>query len=357
VDTELMMIKKDMIVTGLMSGTSLDGLDICTVKFDATGAWDILDFYCETYTDQWRRKLGGARDLNGLDLTRLHVEFGRFQAEAVKDRMMVAGIRPDAVAAHGHTVFHQPEQGFSLQIGDGETMTAILDIPVITNFRMQDIALGGQGAPLVPAGEVALFPAYDIFLNLGGFANIHVKGEFACDITVCNMALNYLAATVGLDFDPDGKLASSGSPNTDLIEALNHLPFFQRQPPKSLGAEWFIAEFLPVLQAYEHIPPEDRMRSVILHLVLQTRKILGGHQSRILVTGGGALNTFLIGELRRILTDIEFVVPDKILLDGKEALVFAWLGYRRLLGLDNTRHELTGANKSVSGGSLHGVWV
>jgi anhydro-N-acetylmuramic acid kinase len=348
------MLNKETTITGLMSGTSLDGLDICTVRFGDNGSWEILDFDCQAYSDAWKHRLSGGRALSGLELTRLQVEFGRFQAEAVKERMNLTGIRPDAIAAHGHTVFHQPRQGFSLQIGDGETMTAILGLPVVTNFRMQDIALGGQGAPLVPAGEIALFPEYDVFLNLGGFANIHVKGAFACDVTVCNMALNHLAGTVGLEYDADGKLASAGLPNTSLLEDLNTLSYFQQKPPKSLGAEWFSTAFLPVLQAYEHIPLEDRMRSVILHIVLQLEKLLGAQRSKILVTGGGALNQFLLHEFRQRLPNVEFVVPDKVLLEGKEALIFAWLGYRRLLGLENTRHELTGASRSVSSGSVHG---
>lgn len=343
-----------MIVAGLMSGTSLDGLDICTARFTSQGTWEILDFDCQPYSDHWKKRLSKARDLSGLELTRLHVEFGKFQAEAVRDRIRTIGIQPDAVAAHGHTVFHQPEQGFSLQIGEGETMTAILGIPVVCNFRMQDVALGGQGAPLVPAGEIALFPEYDVFLNLGGIANIHVKNKFACDVTVCNMALNYLAGRVGLEFDQDGKLASTGNYNMELIEQLNNLPYFRQKPPKSLGAEWFVSEFLPVLHVYETIPIEDRMRSVIIHNILQLRKLLGGQRPKILVTGGGALNQFLVHEFRRTLIDIEFVVPEKNILEGKEALIFAWLGYRRLLGLENTVRELTGARVHTSSGSLHG---
>jgi anhydro-N-acetylmuramic acid kinase len=348
------MNQKTLTLMGLMSGTSLDGLDIATVRFEADGAWEMLGFHCQPYSEHWRTQLAAARDLSGLELTRLDIDFGQYQAEAVKAVIQQTGILPDAVAAHGHTVFHQPDKGLTLQIGDGETMTALLGLPVITNFRMQDVALGGQGAPLVPPGEIALFPEYSLFLNLGGFANIHVKDFFACDVTVCNLALNYLAGKIGLAYDAEGKIAASGEIIPALLTRLNALSFFQQQAPKSLGIEWFLSDFLPILAAFDQYSEADQLCTLSHHIAFQISRLLEGKKGKMMVTGGGAWNLHLIQLLQEYMPEISILVPERNILEGKEALIFAWLGYRRLLGLPNTMKERTGGGADTSSGSLHG---
>ncbi|MEM7039305.1 MAG: anhydro-N-acetylmuramic acid kinase, partial [Bacteroidota bacterium] len=274
-------------------------------------------------------------------------------------------LKPQFVASHGQTIFHQPEKTFTAQIGDGETMVRYLDCPLVCNFRNKDVAHGGQGAPLVPFGEKWLFPDYRHFLNLGGFANLTV-GETAFDVAPCNMALNWLTSTMvpPLAYDADGALARAGEMNYELYEALEQLDWYQLPPPKSLGTEWFEAQVLPLISNAD-LPVQDRLKTYVMHVVSRVTVALRDLEVReapLVITGGGAHNGYLIEELARSVAGLGISVAEvpTSVIDFKEAIIFAFLGLNTLLGRPNIVAEATGADKAVTGGSIHlppGGWA
>ena len=239
---------------GLMSGTSLDGLDLCCVEFTGdvrTDTWShrIVKTHSLAYDEHWAMSLSNAPNLSGRDLIKLHVEYGHFLGRTVKAFIDRYALDVQLVASHGHTIFHQPESDqFTFQLGDGESMVSYLDCPLVTNFRNKDVALGGQGAPLVPVGEKFLFGSYDMCMNLGGICNISVE-EKGFDICPCNMLLNYLARSHddSLEYDNDGDISASGDIIDTVLDNLNSLQYYQKAPPKSLAREWFADSLLPLL--------------------------------------------------------------------------------------------------------------
>ncbi len=239
---------------GLMSGTSLDGLDICYVEFTGDVETDVWGYRIQKattlpYSEDWRARLREATTLSGVDLIRLHFDYGHFIGQSIKNFIQKEDLKVDFVASHGHTVFHQPERSFTFQLGDGETTSTYLPCPFVCNFRAKDLALGGQGAPLVPSGEKFLFNQTDLCINLGGIANIGKKGEMGYDICPCNIVLNRLAKQFDdqREFDKDGELATRGVVKDDLLEKLEDLEYYKEPPPKSLGTEWISQEILPLL--------------------------------------------------------------------------------------------------------------
>lgn len=237
-----------------MSGSSLDGLDLCCVEFTGdrdTDVWGyrIIKALTIPYDADWTSRLAGARNLSGESLVRLHVEYGHLLGKLIKDFIDGYSLEVEFVASHGHTIFHQPDQNYTFQLGDGETVSRYLDCPFVCNFRNKDVAYGGQGAPFVPCGEKYLFRAYDICINLGGIANIGIRGQKGYDISPCNYVLNKLAAcyNTSLAFDTDGRIASQGQVLNNVLEKLNSLPFYSKPPPKSLGAEWIEENVIPIL--------------------------------------------------------------------------------------------------------------
>ncbi len=354
-------------VIGLMSGTSLDGLDMAACRFsthETRWSFEIVAAENMPYEAQLQQRLLESVNLSGLELSLLDLSLGRFFGEEVKLFCKKYALRPDFISSHGHTVFHQPGRGLTLQIGNPESISHFSGLPVVANFRLEDVLKGGQGAPLVPVGEKFLFPQYRIFLNLGGIANIAVHHEEniqGFDVTICNMALNYLASKKGMAYDKNGDLARSGKVDTTLLEKLNSLPFFKVTGPKSLGYEWFSEEVKPLLDAAA-TPVENILRTVVLHVA---EKICGaikaqpefGNNARVMTTGGGALNSFLMEKLNELgAGKVVFDVPGKQIVEYKEALVFAFLGLRRVLGLSNVSRLVTGAGTDSSAGSLHGAF-
>ncbi|HRY31837.1 MAG TPA: anhydro-N-acetylmuramic acid kinase [Bacteroidales bacterium] len=347
-------------VIGLMSGTSLDGTDLaaCEFHFD-DGRWSFRLLHAETipYSREWYDKLKHAPEMDGLALAMLHKHYGAYLGSLVNAFCRKEGFTPDFVASHGHTVFHRPEEGLTLQAGDGAMLAAQAGFTVICDFRSTDVALGGQGAPLVPAGDRLLFHAYDCCLNLGGFSNISwedpLRGRIACDISPCNMPLNETAALLNLPFDPEGSVAASGKIIPDLLEALNKLEFYFLPPPKSLGREWYLEQFQPLLRTSAR-QAADILASVSHHVAFQVaqicRQIPG---KRMLVTGGGARNIHLIKQIKKLAPQLEVVVPDPMLVDYKEALVFAFLGVLRFSGRINTLASVTGASRDHCGGAVY----
>ena len=242
---------------GVMSGSSLDGVDLCCVEFTGdvlADVWShrIIKATTVAYPPDWTKKLRNAPTYSGADLVKLNVDYGHYVGKLVRDFIDDADLNVNFVASHGHTVFHQPQHGFTYQIGDGETMATYMPCTLVDNFRNKDVALGGQGAPLVPSGEHYLFNGFDVCLNLGGIANVSIC-ERGFDVSPCNMLLNHLAQKhdSSLDYDADGKLARQGSVRDDLLAELDAMPFYMLDPPKSLGREWFDDNVLPILSTHK----------------------------------------------------------------------------------------------------------
>jgi anhydro-N-acetylmuramic acid kinase len=348
---------KEYTVIGLMSGTSLDGLDLACCNFkEEDGNWSFKVIRAETisYSRKWLELLNDAYQKEIHDLNEIDLKFGHHLAEASLDFIKNLGLKPDFIASHGHTIFHKPEQGITLQIGNGEAMSKILGLPVIYDFRSLDISLGGQGAPLVPIGDKLLFNHYDFCVNLGGFANTSydLKGErFAQDISPVNMILNNLSQRIGLVYDRNGELASKGNLNTKLLKALNELPFYGMDAPKSLSREWFEYEFLPIVDKF-NIEIPDLLSTVTEHIAIQIGTSLKiKTKGSALITGGGAHNTYLINRIQAH-TNIKLVIPGNELIDFKEAIVFAFLGVLRMRNEVNCLSSATGANEDCSGGRI-----
>lgn len=344
-------------VCGMMSGTSLDGLDICLAAFrqvDKKWHYKIIQASTIEYDEHWKDILPGLMDLSGEQLMHLHASYGRFLGKSCKTFLEKSGATCDFIASHGHTVFHQPRLGFTFQLGDGAAIAAVSGLPVISDFRSGDVALGGQGAPLVPQGDRLLFPEYDACLNIGGFANISFeKGgdRIAYDICPANKALNHLSKTLGLDFDDGGQIAKSGKILHDLLSQLNSLDFYKATGPKSLGEEWLREVFLPLIDDHGH-RTQDILRTLTEHIAVQISEgIYRGGASRTLVTGGGAYNDFLIDRIREISIK-EIIIPEPKLIEFKEALIFAFLGMLRMENKVNILSAVSGASHDHSGGAI-----
>ncbi|MEX1133018.1 MAG: anhydro-N-acetylmuramic acid kinase [Flavobacteriales bacterium] len=338
-----------------MSGSSLDGLDLalCVLEL-AHGRWsfNIQEARTVPYDAAFQQRLIDAMVGSAMDLARLHRDIGDLIGAACKD--LLAGRKVDLIASHGHTLFHKPEEGLTIQIGCGARIAAITGITTVCDFRSMDVALGGQGAPLVPLGEKLLFWQHKAFLNIGGICNIALHGhERVIGYDVCNgnQALNFLAAEAGLPYDANGVLARSGKIDAALLDKLNALPFHQQAPPRSLGREWFDEQVKPLL-ADRSTPLPDRMRTVIEHIAQQLAKGLKGAAGSVLVTGGGAHNDFLMERLRST-SPVHVEVPTGDIVDFKEALIFALLGVLRLRGEVNALASVTGAERDSIGGALY----
>ena len=352
-------MKKVFRALGLMSGTSLDGLDIadCSFTFEA-GAWYFQINKAETYkySENWKVKLAGAQNLDAYSFALLHNEYGEYIGGKILDFLdsRTAGI--DLIASHGHTVFHQPDKKLTWQIGNPNSIYAKTGIVTISDFRSLDVALGGQGAPLVPVGDRLLFTDYDFCLNLGGFSNITYSVDekiYAFDASPANLGLNYLMNKMGKEFDTNGETGRNGVINQDLLEKLNRLPYYQLSPPKSLGREWMESVFIPVLEQSTS-SDLDKLRTIYEHISVQIAKTIAfKEKGKLLATGGGAHNNFLIERIQAG-TQHQVIVPDKKIIDFKEALIFALLGVLRLQNENNCLSSVTGSSNDNSGGLIIG---
>ena len=343
---------------GVMSGTSLDGIDLAWCRFEQSGdkwTYRILDATTFPYSPEFRQRLAEATELSALAYVQLNVDLGKLFARHI-NQWIGQRPRPDFIASHGHTVFHQPQHGLTTQIGSGAVIAAQTGIRTVCDFRTTDVALGGQGAPLVPIGDELLFGQYDACLNLGGFSNISFRKDdcrLAFDISPCNMALNLLANRQGLEYDPDGKIAQSGQLIPHLLEQLNQLDYYKLPAPKSLGKEWFDEMFLPLLQPF--LSADDLLnclRTVVEHIAMQVSAAVPMRAGQMLVTGGGAHNRFLIHRLSEK-SPLRVIIPDSLTIDYKEALVFAFLGLLRLQGNNNCLKSVTGSMSDNCGGAVY----
>jgi anhydro-N-acetylmuramic acid kinase len=356
---------KSFQLLGLMSGTSLDGLDIAHVKFDQgeNGKWayKLINSKTERYSDYLIDKLEKATLLSSFQLAILDKELGEFYAEFVNsflEHFKIQKVHIDAIASHGQTIFHQPEKGITVQIGCGATLAMLTKIPVINDFRKNDIIHGGQGAPLVPIGDFSLFTdKAEAFINIGGFTNISFKeaGKIvAFDICPGNLPLNKLAMTTGLSYDKNGQLAETGEINFFLLELLNDLAFYQNNYPKSLGTEWLEEHFYPLIKFDKDI--ENNLRTIVEHVAIQISEILKKHELKsVFITGGGALNSFLVTRIKHYFEGI-VIIPEKEIIEFKEAIIFAFLGVLFLKDEVNCLSSVTGASKDVVGGRYFKVY-
>jgi len=345
-------------IIGIMSGTSLDGVDLAHCTFEEEeNTYNFLIGTCETipYPETWLNRLKSLPDATALEYAQTHTEYGKYLGQLTREFIARNKLETDFVASHGHTIFHNPARHYTSQIGEGAAIAAECGLPAVCDFRTGDVAHGGQGAPLVPIGDELLFAQYDYCLNLGGFANISMKTEgkrVAFDISPANSILNHLAEKRGKQYDKNGEMAATGAIHVELFETLNNLGYYHLQPPKSLGREWIEKEVLPMLTLY-NISPEDALCTFCEHIALQITACLSDSaEKKMLITGGGAFNNFLISRIAAN-TIVKLIIPDTETVNYKEALVFAFLGLLRMQTKPNCLSTVTGASKNVSGGAIY----
>ncbi|KMQ68686.1 anhydro-N-acetylmuramic acid kinase [Chryseobacterium sp. FH2] len=340
---------------GLMSGTSLDGLDICFAKFEKKNSWSFQILKAETipYPKNWEDKLRNSIHLSVEELLELNSEYGFYLGELTNRFIQKNRLESiDLIASHGHTVFHQPQKKFTLQIGDGRAIKLKTNLPVIYDFRSQDVLMGGNGAPLVPIGDEFLFSQYDACLNLGGFSNISLKIDnkrIAFDIAPVNIVFNRLVQKFNKSFDENGDLSRTGKINEDLLLKLNSLDFYKLPHPKSLGIEWCNENVFPL---FENIETIDALATFTEHVSLQIANIINENKlDNVLFTGGGTYNIFLVEKIKAK-TSAQIIIPQKEIIDYKEALIFAFMGVLRFNNEINVLASATGSTANHSSGII-----
>jgi anhydro-N-acetylmuramic acid kinase len=346
-------------VIGLMSGTSLDGVDLAHIQFKISNLkWTFKIFESETieYQPNWITKLKQAVDFSEEELKNLNEEYTQLLASIISDFIKKHKIENlDAVCSHGHTILHQPQNGFTLQIGNLPKLASLIQQTVVCDFRVQDVQMGGQGAPLVPIGDRILFAEYDYCMNLGGFSNVSFeqnKKRIAFDISPVNTVLNFYANQLGLNYDDKGKISKTGKTDTPLLNTLNGLEFYKKTAPKSLGFEFVKETVLPLIENF-NIPIEDKLHTFTEHVAMQIALALPNKKGSLLITGGGAYNSFLLERIQFYLPEIKIIIPTNKILEFKEALIFALLGVLKLRGEVNTLSSVTGAKSDHSSGYIY----
>jgi anhydro-N-acetylmuramic acid kinase len=344
-----------------MSGTSLDGLDIAHVSFNFEGKqidFELKNYETVPYSTAILNQLNHYLTLSVPEMLMLDKEIGSFYADKVNEFIKKFNIdksKINAIASHGQTIFHQPQNGFTYQIGCGTTLAFKTGIDVINDFRTLDVIAGGQGAPLVPIGDFNLFSTKaKAFLNIGGFTNISFKKKdeiIAFDICSGNLPMNEAVKSIGLAYDNNGEIARKGEIDFAILVELQKLEHFHKSAPKSLGTEWLESEFYPIINKIESL--ENKLRTVIEHTAIEIINVLQSNNiSSVYITGGGAKNNFLIERIRFFFKG-EVIVPSEEIIDFKEAIIFAFLGARYLRNETTTVKSVTGASIEVSSGTFH----
>jgi len=352
-------------VIGIMSGSSMDGIDLalCNITSDnGTYTYSIEQAHTYEYSETWRLRLSQIRKADSLAYAKTDVFYGHYLGQLVNQFVKDNNLKVDLVASHGHTVFHYPEEMITRQVGDGASLSAICNLPVVNDFRSMDVAKKGQGAPLVAIGDQMFFNEYDFCLNLGGFANISGKiGEYRVSFDICpaNILLNRVARDLELEYDHNGEIASRGSINYELLEQLNQIDYYAMPFPKSLNRDWINNELWQIVKEGEKLTPEDKMKTFVDHIGIQISKSIdylsAKHSAgkKVLVTGGGAFNAILMDHIKTH-SEAEFAVPDNKLVKFKEALIFALMGVMRVENRPNIIKTFTGAKSDSISGSLNG---
>lgn len=342
-----------------MSGTSLDGIDLAACTFrQVDGNWTFQIHATETlaYPNELKDQLSGLFAADARNYCRFQAFYGHYIGKQAANFIHKTGFKAHFIASHGHTIFHDPMAGYTAQIGDGAAIAIESSLPVVCDFRTTDVAAGGQGAPLVPIGDKLLFANYDACLNLGGIGNIsfdYQNQRIAYDICPVNMALNYLTNQLGLEFDANGAIAKSGKTNQPILNKLKELDYFSQPFPKTLGREWFETKMLPLIQTHDLNKIPDILHTCV-HLAASEIAATLNHfkLKNALITGGGAFNSFLIDCIGQQ-TDCKITLPEPILINFKEALLFAFLGVLRWTHQTNCLASVTGASKNVTGGAIY----
>lgn len=348
-------------ILGLMSGTSLDGLDLAFCHFykkDDNWQYSLLAAKSIHYSAEQQAKLKNSPHIPADDLLSMDISYGEWLGQQARAFIEEQQLEVDYIASHGHTVFHQPERRLTYQIGHGQMLAQAANLPVVCDFRTADVLLGGQGAPLVPIGDQILFNAYDYCLNLGGISNISLDSHgkrIAYDIGPANMLLNYLAKQIGLEFDHSGRIAKEGNNDTKLLAQLRALDYYQQPFPKSLGYEWFVEKVRPIFEQ-STLSVQDQLSTATEHIAeILAKDILhfNPKQAQLLVTGGGALNEHLMTLLQaKVHPYVQLVIPEKSIIEYKEAIIFGLMGAKKLCGEVNCLASVTGASRDVVGGSV-----
>lgn len=347
-------------VLGVMSGTSLDGIDIAHIFFSFNeGKWSFTIHEADTipYTAQWIRILKEAVGYSDEQLIKLNKEYTVLLADAITSFIQKYNLTAiDAVCSHGHTILHQPEKRLTLQIGNMPEIAQYTGLKTVCDFRVQDVQLGGQGAPLVPIGDMLLFPDYYYCLNLGGFSNISFtkyEKRIAFDICAVNTVLNYYAGKLGYEYDDRGRIATSGNLNNNLLDELNSLDYYRQPYPKSLGFEYVKQILLPLIDNW-NISAEDALSTFTEHIAIQIAAVINAEEPNrsLLITGGGAYNEFLINRLQSLLSDTLIKIPDDKTIQYKEALIFGFLGVLKMRNDINVLSSVTGAKYNHSSGMI-----
>jgi len=352
---------------GIMSGSSLDGLDIAFAEFTEVGGkwnYEIKAADCYPFEADWASRLKNATTLSAYDYLLLHSDFGKYLGQQVNHFIEAHQLyhQVQLIASHGHTVFHAPQYGMTAQLGDGAAIAATTGINVVSDLRAMDVAFGGQGAPIVPMGEKLLFADYPLLLNIGGIANVSVRQQdhyIAFDVCAANRVLNMLAGLAGQPYDANGQIAATGNVLDDVLQQLNNQEYYSRPYPKSLANEFGTEVIFPLLS---HYPPADALRTCVEHIALQVKQAVTDNYvatddaARLLVTGGGTHNGFLIERIQHHLSEhhIDVVVAEKNIADYKEALIMALLGILRWREQNTTLASVTGAQRDSIGGA---VWM
>lgn len=352
------MFKQNYNVIGVMSGTSLDGVDLAHIRFTKNSDWnyEILDTETVSYSEEWLNKLKLAVNFSESQLEELNVNYTHLLAEIINDFITKNSIENlDAVCSHGHTILHKPNLGYTLQIGNLPIISELINQNVVCDFRVQDVELGGQGAPLVPIGDMLLFSDYDYCLNLGGFSNISFedKGKrIAFDISPVNTVLNFYSNTLGFEYDDKGEIAKSGKLDLELFDKLNKLEFYNLSYPKSLGIEFVNEILFPIIESYK-ISEKDKLNTFVEHIAFQISKVIIREETSLFISGGGVYNNFLIERIKFYLPKNNIVIPDNKTIEFKEALIFAFLGVLKLREEINVLSSVTGAEEDHSSGEIY----
>lgn len=352
---------------GLMSGSSLDGLDIACIDFEYENGkvnWNILEAETVPYSEMWQSRLLNLPHQSALAFAKTHTFYGHYLGELVNEFIEKHKIEPDFIASHGHTIFHNPNENFTVQIGDGAAIAAISGYPVVSNFREQDITLGGEGAPIAPIADKYLLPGYDFYLNLGGIDNIscNIHDRFvAFDIGSANQTLNAIAQGMDMEYDHDGRIAKTGELVEPLLKKANANEYYQETYPKSLANQYVQENLVPLFVNFDALW-EDKMRTACEHIAFQIAKAISvviekehfiKEKYRMIITGGGALNSFLVSCIRKHCENVEVVVPDRKIVEFKEAALMALMGLLRIENKTNTLHSVTGAKHDTFSGAFH----
>ncbi|WP_303318222.1 anhydro-N-acetylmuramic acid kinase [Flavivirga abyssicola] len=353
------MIKNKYNVIGVMSGTSLDGVDVIYSQFEIdNNVWRFKIIHSKTicYNSNWEEILRNLVSYNDTKLQQIDDDYTNYLAGIIKDFINENNIKNiDAICSHGHTALHQPDNGITYQIGNKPTMATLLNERVVCDFRVQDVEFGGQGAPLVPIGDKLLFSEYDFCLNLGGFANISTEfnnKRIAYDVCPVNIVLNHYTKLIGLDYDDGGKIAETGVMNNELLNKLNALSFYKEDYPKSLGLEWVNKNILPLIDTFQ-LETKDILKTFIEHISIQIAKEINKKkQGSVFITGGGVYNNYLIERLKQY-SQHNIIIPSNTVVEFKEALIFGLLGVLKLRDEVNCLQSVTGSSKNHSSGKIY----